>query len=63
MTPRAAKMQLKKLSECTPAVAIAMLEQSIANGWKGVFDLKDNQNGNQPRRKPQHETEHLAGRM
>jgi len=61
MTPRAANMQLKTLAAYTPDVAVAMIEQTIANGWKGVFELK--QNGSKPGRKPQHETQHFSGRM
>jgi len=55
MTPRAANMQLKKLAVHTPGVAIAMIEQSIANGWKGIFALKQGvqPNGNgKPKYKP-----------
>jgi len=62
MTPRATNMLLKKLAQHAPAVAIAMIEQSIENGWKGVFDLKQSNNSNS-QRKPQHETKHLAGSM
>jgi len=63
MTPRAAAMQLKTLAAYVPDVAVAMIEQTITNGWKGVFELK--QNGSKPtgQRKPQHETQHFAGRM
>ena len=61
MTPRAAAMQLKKLEAYTPDIAAAMVEQSIAGGWQGIFELK--QNGSKGNgRKPQHETKHLAGR-
>ena len=61
MTPRAAAMQLKKLEAYTPDIAAAMVEQSIAGGWQGIFELKYNgSKGNG--RKPQHETKHLAGR-
>ena len=34
--------QLKKLSEYPESVAIKMIEQSIANGWQGIFELKEN---------------------
>ena len=33
--------QLNKLSKYTPQIASAMLEQSIENGWQGIFELKD----------------------
>jgi hypothetical protein len=39
LTPRSVKMQLKLLSK-TPAQAVAMLEQSIMNGYTGIFELK-----------------------
>lgn len=42
MTERTQKMQLKKLSGYSVGIAIAMIEQSIENGWQGIFDLKDN---------------------
>ncbi|MHA2085614.1 MAG: replication protein [Candidatus Thorarchaeota archaeon] len=43
MTPLAETRMLKKLSTESVEVAIGMLDQSIENGWKGVFELK---NGN-----------------
>jgi hypothetical protein len=36
---------LKKLSKYPCDIAIKMLEQSIENGWQGVFELKGNYNG------------------
>lgn len=42
MTERTQKMQLKKLSDYPVGTAIAMIEQSIENGWQGIFELKDN---------------------
>jgi hypothetical protein len=59
MTPRAANMQLKKLSGYSPNTAIAMIEQSIANGWKGIFELK--QSTNNHNRQPQAQVSHVAG--
>jgi len=50
MTPRAANMQLKKLAEYSPDVAVKMIEQTIANGWKGIFELKQSGNGNGPQK-------------
>jgi len=38
MTPRAAAMLLKKLAGWGPARAVAALENSVANGWQGVFE-------------------------
>lgn len=46
MTPRAATMQLNKLAEQPPEIATAMIKQSIMNGWKGIFELKQRVNGN-----------------
>ncbi len=40
MTAKAAAGQLKTLSEHDPETAVAMLQQSIDNGWTGIFDLK-----------------------
>jgi hypothetical protein len=37
MTPRGARMQLKKLAPHGPEVVIAHIENSIANGWQGIF--------------------------
>lgn len=40
---------LKKLSELANGnvqIAIAIIHQSIANNWKGLFQLKDDNNGN-----------------
>jgi hypothetical protein len=50
LTPRAANMQLKKLAEYSPTVAVKMIEQTIANGWKGIFELKQSNNGNGPQK-------------
>lgn len=36
--------QFKKLSKYPESVAIEMIEQSIANGWQGIFEVR--QNGN-----------------
>lgn len=37
ITERSCKMLLKKLDEAGLELAVAALEQSIANGWQGVF--------------------------
>lgn len=44
MTIRSVKMMYKKLCEMTmdENTQMEILEQSIANGWKGIFDLKNN---------------------
>ena len=41
LTPTAIKRQVAKLEKETPETAIKMLNQSIENGWAGVFDLKE----------------------
>jgi DNA-binding Lrp family transcriptional regulator len=41
MTERTAAQQLKKLSMLPVGVAVAMIEQSIMQGWRGLFELKD----------------------
>lgn len=38
--------KLVKLSGNNPDVAMAIVEQSMANNWSGIFELKDNKNGN-----------------
>ncbi len=39
-TDRAIELILKELHAQTKEVAVAMLEQSIKNGWIGIFPLK-----------------------
>jgi hypothetical protein len=41
-----AKKQLKKLSEFSVEDAIKMIDQTIANGWQGIFEVKDGNNRN-----------------
>jgi hypothetical protein len=45
LTPTARKQQLKRLAAMGPARAVAAIEYSIANGWTGVFEPKENPNG------------------
>ncbi len=40
MTERAIKMMVKKLSEYSVETAVKMLEQSIINNWKDVYEVK-----------------------
>ena len=42
ISENAAKMELIKLSDNKEEIAISIIEQSIANGWKGLFKLKNN---------------------
>lgn len=37
VTLRGAKMTMKKLCECSPAIAIEALRKSVENDWQGVF--------------------------
>lgn len=48
MTIRSETMLLKKLKEMTAdeAEAIKIIEQSIANGWQGLFEIKTNKRKN-----------------
>lgn len=51
MTERAERMLIRKLSELSndnPNIAVEIMEQSILNGWKGVFPLKNNQKQREP---------------
>lgn len=47
MTDRAIRLAVKKLQDMTDDVdeQIAIIEQSIVNGWQGLFPLKDRANG------------------
>lgn len=50
ITEQAALARLVELSDGNEATAIAIVKQSIGNGWKGFFELKTvkiNGNGNQ----------------
>jgi len=46
LTPKSIKFQLRDLGYVSESVAIAMIEQSIKNGWTGIFPVKNNQYGN-----------------
>ena len=43
---QAFKKLLFELSGNNEDTAIKILDQSIANGWQGIFELKNNYNGN-----------------
>lgn len=45
LTPKTIEMQLKKLGALSEVEAIEMIEQSITNGWTGIFEVKKNSNG------------------
>jgi len=48
MTPRSEKLLLVRLAELSkgnPIDAVKIIQRSIANGWQGIFELKENQNG------------------
>lgn len=46
MTPSTAKKQIAFLGGRAGPEAIAIINQSITNGWQGLFELKNNNNGN-----------------
>lgn len=46
------KRKLLKLGNNHEPTMIEILEQSIANGWQGIFELKTNNNGKQPINNP-----------
>ncbi len=55
MTPKAAELNLKKCLELGPDTACNAIEQSIANGWTGIFEPKNATpgiNGSKPKRDP-----------
>jgi len=43
------KKKLMKMAAENPNTAIEIIDQSIANGWQGFFELKTNNNGGQQR--------------
>ena len=45
LTPLSVKHQIKFLSNFSEAVAIQIIQQSIQNGWTGLFELKTKTNG------------------
>ena len=45
VSEEAAKKQLIELAGNDAEIAIKIIEQSISNGWKGFFKLKNNNNG------------------
>ena len=57
MTIRGAEMMLKKLGKYGADVAIASLQDSIANGWQGVFPMKQSGTSDMPSRKQSRQTQ------
>lgn len=45
LTPISVKAQIKFLSGFSEEIAIQIIQQSIQNGWTGLFELKQKQNG------------------
>jgi hypothetical protein len=45
LTPKTKEMQLRTLGAKTELEAINMINQSIGNGWTGLFELKQQNNG------------------
>ncbi len=41
LTPTAARMQLKKLEKIGVERAVIAIEHSVSNGWKGIFEPKN----------------------
>ena len=64
MTDRAVELFIKKLNELSPVVddQIEIINQSIINGWQGVFPLKDKQKA-QPKQKPQSEYDSFMAQL
>jgi hypothetical protein len=48
---QAALSELKTMAKGDESVAIAIIQQSMAKGWKGLFELKNSINGNGTQRK------------
>lgn len=53
---RAAYSDLVKLSDGRPDVAVAIVEQAMSNGWKGLYPLKQNGTENYHTQKMQSDT-------
>ena len=51
LTPETTTSQLKRLGKESEDVAVKIIEQSIENGWTGLFELKDNGTRTNPLRK------------
>jgi hypothetical protein len=51
LTPSTKKKQMQFLGGRAGPEAIAIINQSITNGWTGLFELKQNNNGNRPNNK------------
>ncbi len=45
LSEQAALMQLSELSGSDEITAVAIIKQSMSNGWKGLFELKNKNNG------------------
>ena len=55
LSPKAAELNLKKCLELGPDTACSAIEQTIANGWTGIFEPKNTTpgvNGSKPKRDP-----------
>ncbi|MDE2096154.1 MAG: helix-turn-helix domain-containing protein [Patescibacteria group bacterium] len=48
LTPSTAAKQLSKLAAFPATTAVAMINQSIENGWQGLFDVKEEHGRNRP---------------
>jgi hypothetical protein len=46
LTAKSVRLQLRDLGAVPEQEAIAMIEQSIKNGWTGLFPIKNKHNGN-----------------
>lgn len=54
LTPLTAKKQLALLGGRPEKLAIAMINQSIQNGWQGIFEIKPDSNGTGFNKNKQH---------
>lgn len=62
LSEQAALMKLNDLSGQNEEVAVEIIKQSMANGWKGFFELKTAKNGNTKEVTRQSVSEEFAGR-
>jgi hypothetical protein len=60
LTPKTKEMQLRTLGAFSEQEAIDMINQSIGNGWTGLFELKNKANGKQNTNTPESRAAKLA---
>ena len=62
-TARAMELSLEKLHKFDIQTAIKMLQNSISNGWQGLFEIKSNNSGNSQKSFAERDDENLGNLM